>query len=76
MHKARLHLRSVLVVAAVLSLSARFLGAATVEVEMRDNYFSPSSLTIALGDTVTWINRGAHQHNTVSRDLGLWESDL
>src|SRR5687767_15126267 len=48
------------------------LRAATVVVEMRNNFFSPASVTVNAGDTVTWVQRGAN-HDTVSYD-GLWAS--
>lgn len=48
--------------------------AATVTVEIRNNFFSPASVTIQVGDTVTWIQRGSN-HDTVSND-GLWSSGL
>ena len=50
------------------------LRAATVVVEMRNNFFSPASVTVNAGDTVTWVQRGAN-HNTVSYD-GLWASPI
>jgi len=40
--------------------------AANFNVDIRDNFFSPSSLTINVGDTVTWTQRGFN-HNTQSQ---------
>lgn len=48
--------------------------AATVVVEMRNNFFLPADVTINVGDTVTWVQRGSN-HDTVSYD-GLWASEL
>ena len=49
-------------------------------VEMRDNFFSPDSLTIAPGDTVKWVNMGFVIHTTTSGNTcgptgdGKWNS--
>lgn len=55
----------------VCSFSVR---GATVVVEMRNNFFSPNSVTINVGDTVTWVQRGSN-HDTVSNN-GLWSSGI
>jgi plastocyanin len=50
--------------------------AATFNVDIRDNLFSPSQLTIDVGDTVIWTQRGFN-HNTESYDPpGVWASDI
>jgi len=36
------------------------------EIILRDNAFEPRSLTIAVGTTVEWGNRGRHQHTVTS----------
>jgi plastocyanin len=54
--------------------SAAPLKAATVTVLMQNNFFSPSTVTINVGDTVTWVQRGSN-HDSVSYD-GLWDSGL
>ncbi len=59
---------------AVFTASAMQTPAATVLVEMRNNFFSPAEVTINVGDTVTWVQRGSN-HDTVSYD-GIWESEL
>ncbi|HXI66044.1 MAG TPA: plastocyanin/azurin family copper-binding protein [Gemmatimonadales bacterium] len=42
-------------------------------VTIRDFSFSPASLTIKVGTTVTWINAGPSAH-TVTADSGQWDS--
>lgn len=42
--------------------------AATANVDMKDNVFIPSSTTIAVGDTVTWLNKGRSPHNVTYGD--------
>ena len=37
--------------------------AADHEVVVGDNFFSPATLTIAVGDSVTWSNTGQMPHN-------------
>jgi plastocyanin len=37
--------------------------------------FSPSALTVSVGDTVTWTNLDATAHTSTS-DTGLWNSGL
>ena len=43
-------------------------------VEIRNFEFSPRELTVAPGDTVTWINRDIVPHTATARDEG-WDSD-
>ena len=40
---------------------------------MQDYQFSPASTTIAVGDTIRWVNKGNAPHNTTS-DTGAWSS--
>src|SRR5262249_9781578 len=35
---------------------------------MEDNKFKPDKLTIHVGDTVTWVNKGKKKHNATSDD--------
>jgi plastocyanin len=56
----------------LISGSAAVL-AADHQVEVGDNFFSPSSLTIAVGDSVTWTNGGSMPHNVVA-DNGSFRS--
>lgn len=39
-------------------------------VEQRNKNFSPSEITVKVGDTVTFINRDKHTHNVYSRTKG------
>ena len=41
-----------------------------------DNSFSPSSLTIDLGDTVTWTSHDQFFTRTVASDTGAWATGL
>jgi len=49
-------------------------------VAMQDFDFSPESLEVAVGDTVTWVNQGANQHTTTSGEVGApdgkWDSGV
>ena len=42
-------------------------------VTIQDFSFSPSSMTIKVGSTVTWTNAGPSGHTTTS-DTGVWDS--
>jgi plastocyanin len=42
-------------------------------VSMRNNYYSPSSITIQRGTRVRWTNRGTRAH-TATRNGGGWSS--
>jgi plastocyanin len=47
---------------------------------MQDFHFTPESLDVAVGDTVTWLNQGASQHTTTSGEVGApdgkWDSGV
>jgi len=58
--------------AAQASLATR---AATVEVEIQNFAFTPSSVTINRGDTMRWKQRDLTRHTTTS-DNGVWDSGL
>jgi plastocyanin len=45
----------------------------TFNVSIIDFAFQPASLTVEVGDTVTWTNSGAANHTSTS-DSGLWSS--
>lgn len=50
------------------------VGAAkTVNVEIGDNFFKPDSLTVQVGDTVTWTHMGNRPHD-VTADNGAFSS--
>jgi plastocyanin len=53
----------------VPSLSAR-AQAPTAAVEIHDNYYSPVPVTVHLGDSVTWTNKGSSEHS-VTQDGGF-----
>jgi plastocyanin len=62
-----------------LSFSVERAGAASFTVQMTDSLtFSPASLSIAQGDTVTWTNVGLSSHTSTSGSPpsgdGLWAS--
>jgi PKD repeat protein len=47
--------------------------AATHEVAIGDNFFSPNNLTINVGDTVHWSYSGSRSHDVTAND-GSWNS--
>jgi plastocyanin len=49
--------------------------AATKNVAIKDNFFSPSTVQIHKGDRVKWTNQGSRTHTTTS-DTGLWNKTL
>jgi plastocyanin len=53
---------------------------ATNQVSMLDFAFSPESLNVSPGDTVTWVNNGAYDHTTTSGEVGSpdgnWDSGI
>jgi plastocyanin len=69
---------TVTVAVAHLSVLAATSYSATLSVQMRDDFFSPQTITINVGDTVTWINLGALPHTTTSGSDcspdGKWDS--
>ena len=47
----------------------RFAAAASsLTVSIGDNFYSPASVTIDVGDTVTWTNNGQAQHSATASD--------
>jgi plastocyanin len=48
---------------------------ATVHVTMTNRSYDPATLTIKVGDTVTWVNQDAPQHDVVA-DNGEFKSQL
>lgn len=54
--------------------------AATATVQMSNFSFSPSTTTIQVGDTVTWVNQDAMEHTSTSGvngvPNGIWNSDF
>jgi plastocyanin len=49
-------------------------GAAVVDVDIQDSGYQPSSVTIALNDTVRWTNRGTLAHTVTSDTAGQFDS--
>jgi plastocyanin len=47
-------------------------------VQVRNNFFSPRDVTVAVGDTVVWFNAGSAGHTSTSGTSctsdGLWDS--
>ncbi len=67
MRSGRFTLAGVLLVAASVVTTAGVASAASETVEVRDNSFSPSKLTVDAGDSVTWKWVGANAHNVVTK---------
>lgn len=44
-------------------------------ISLGDDFFSPTSLAVIAGTTVTWTNNGKKPH-TVTSDAGLWDSGM
>jgi plastocyanin len=62
--------------ATVSSPSKRARASASATVTMGDLFFSPSSVTVAVGDTVTWHNTGQAPHNATADDGSFKTQDL
>ena len=58
---------------AVIALAAPAF-AATHSVSVIDNDYSPGTITVAVGDTVTWTNNGSAPHTVTAND-GSFDSD-
>ena len=67
----RLMIASLAGVAALLC--ATVVGAATTTVQITKNGFTPKSITVTAGDTVTWHNADTHTHQVVA-DNGSFAS--
>jgi plastocyanin len=50
--------------------------AASATVTMGDFFFAPGSVTVAVGDTVTWSNTGQAPHNATANDGSFKTPDL
>jgi plastocyanin len=50
-------------------------GATTVQVIMNNRAYDPATVTIKVGDTITWVNQDAPKHDVVA-DNGEFKSDL
>src|SRR5688572_12325806 len=65
----------------VLLLLAPMARAAEWTVGIYDFYYLPTNVTVAVGDTVTWINKVPRAHDSTYYDpnnpeQSLWASDL
>ena len=49
--------------------------AATSPVNIQNSAFAPTTITVHVGDTVTWTNRDAFSHTSTS-DTGAWDSHV
>jgi len=67
-------LNLIVVVAVVLFLSSTAIAQTTHIVTVGDNFFSPSSLTIQVGDTVEWRNASGGMSHNVTADDGSFRS--
>jgi plastocyanin len=47
----------------------------TLFVAARDSFFTPDTITIAVGFPIRWTNEG-HLYHTVVSDSALWTSDV
>ena len=47
---------------------------ATKTIAMKDDFFSPKSVTVAKGTTIKWVNRGDSAHTTTK--AGVWDKTL
>ncbi len=65
--------RSTISTVVVFFLAAATAVAANHDVNVGDNFFSPATLMIAVGDSVTWSNSGSFPHN-VKADNGAFRS--
>ena len=50
-------------------------GGSTVQVAMKNLKFDPATVTVKVGDTVTWTNEDSAQHDVIA-DNGEFKSDL
>jgi plastocyanin len=49
---------------------------ATKTISVKDNLFSPKSVTVKRGTTVKWVWRGKAPHNVVSTGAGRFQSKV
>jgi plastocyanin len=47
--------------------------ASVVDIGLYDSYFQPNQITVPVGATVRWTNRGQQRH-TITSDADLWDS--
>jgi plastocyanin len=78
MTRAKVLIAAVACAACVLSLVPASAGASspaliTQKVAVKDDFFSPTPLTVHKGQAVKWVNVGKHTHTTTST---LWNATL
>jgi plastocyanin len=75
-HRVLVGMLAVGLVAAALTLHPGPASAVDASVSIGDNFFSPSSVSIDVGDTVTWTWTGSNMHSTTSDDgqADSWDS--
>jgi plastocyanin len=66
--------RNALIALLICAFASPSLLAATHEVQVNDDFFSPNDLTIQLGDTVRWINAAGGNLHDVTADDGSFAS--
>jgi plastocyanin len=64
-----------LVLVVLIAPSAGAMGQQTATVYIKDFYYSPDSITVQPGTTVTWVNVGRAPH-TVTSDDGQFDSGV
>jgi plastocyanin len=77
MHLSKAFIRGLLAVTTLAACSSSSTGPSTMAggttVSIHDFAFSPSTITVKAGTTVTWTNNGPSAHTTTS-DGGVWDS--
>ena len=58
------------------ALAATSFGAGTKTVLVKDNRFSPTTLTVSPGTTVKWVWKGHAAHDVVSSGAGSFKSKV
>lgn len=71
----RTFIRNAALIAALPVLAATRARAATHTVTIKNMAFSPANLTIAAGDTVTWINEDRPRHSALEMN-GAFDTGL
>src|SRR5712691_13496753 len=66
---------SALMVSCVLLALPLVAFAATSAVTIQNSAFAPPTITVRVGDTVTWTNRDAFSHTSTS-DTGAWDTGV
>jgi len=70
----RLATRSTLLSLLLVLVIAGSASAATANVSMTENVFTPQAVTIKVGDSVTWTNNGTIAHTSTDDAPFLWDS--